>query len=175
MKKIFITLMSLCLCTGCSCSPGGSQPSNTSTPTASSEPSPSPSSETLMGQTQDYIEYLSDKYSLVNTKMIENLDTNAIEGYTFGLNNENYYLVRFDPANEQATRWLSELNSTGQIETDIDGLTRTMYGLVNGNYALLSETGTWADGFQEYYNAFSQSQSLPGTNPTPSALSEAKE
>lgn len=175
MKTIFIALMVLCLCTGCSCSPGGSQPVNPSSPTSSSAPSPSSSPESLSYSTKDYIDYLSSKYALVNASSIENLDANALEGYTFGLNNENYYLVRFDPSNEQATRWLSELNSTGQIEADVGGLTRTMYGLVNGNYALLSETGTWADGFQEYYNGFAGSQALPGVYPSPSASSSPKE
>lgn len=176
MKKILSCLFILMLCTGCSCTPNGSNATPSASPSASSSPSASPSASAETAYTaQDYIDYLAAKFTLVDPKKIDNLDSNAMEGYTFGLNNQSYYLIRLDPTNEQAKNWMSSISSTGQIEVDVDGLPKTMYARLNGNYALISSTNEYMDGFGDYYDQFTGAQALPDTqtSPNPSATPKA--
>lgn len=174
MKKWLSCLFILTLCTGCSCTPGGSTVKPTATPSTSPSASPSAmpsaSPETMMS-TRDYVDYLAERYTLAEPTELTNLQDGATEGYSFGMNNESYYLILLDPTNEQSVKWLNEINTTGEIEVDIDGLPKTMYALVNGNYALISSTNQYADGFREYYDAFNGAQALPSAtvSPTPGA------
>lgn len=169
--RIFLScLIVLMLCTGCSCTPQGSvsttaSPSPSTSPQATSTPS---SNENNMSSTaKDYVDYLAEKYALNDPAPIENLNQGALDGYTFGLNNEVYYLVLLDSSNASAKNWLNDVSANGQIDVDVDGLTKTMNALINGNFILLTPASNYLDGFQDYYDAFSGAQALPNATVNP--------
>ncbi len=163
MKKLISCLLALIFCAGCSCTPDGSMAS----PTPSSTPLPSNEPETA-ASAKDYLDYLSEKYTLMDPKQLDQLDGNTVDGYSFGMNNQTYYLIQLDPTQEQAAKWMSEMGNSGQIEVDIDGLPKTMTARMNGNFALISDTADYVDGFQEYFDAFAGAQALNPATPTPS-------
>lgn len=165
--RIFLScLIVLMLCAGCSCTPQGSVSSTPSpSPLTSPQPTPTPSSNenTMSSTAKDYVDYLAEKYTLNDPAPIENLDENALDGYTFGLNNEVYYLVLLDNTGS-AKNWLNDVSNNGQIDVDVDGLTKTMNALINGNFILLTPASNYLDGFKDYYDAFSGAQALPDSN-----------
>lgn len=174
MKKILSCLLILFVCTGCSCTPGGSNPSPSPSMSPSAMPSTSPTTGTGSAyNTKDYIDYLAQEYTLKDPATITDLDTNAMEGYTFGLNNQTYYLVRFDPTNTNAMKWMNGIDSTGKIEVTMDGLAKNMYAMINGDYALISDNNEYMEGFKEYYDQFTGQQAMPSGSPTPSASPKA--
>ncbi len=162
MKKILVLCLILILA-GCSCSTQPSSP--TATPSATPSASPSASPETSLYNTKDYVDYLSNNYSLTNPSPIDNLDGNALEGYTFGLDSADFYLLRFDRNNESASLWLDEAMTNGYIEVKVGDQMKKYYAVVNQDYMLLYEQEDLDSGFREYFQNFDyHSPSNPNTN-----------
>ena len=155
MKKLLVLSMILFLA-GCSCSTSTSQPTATPStkPTATPSASPSASPDSLTNGTKSYIEYLSGNYTLNNPTMIENLDDNAMEGYTFGYDSADLYLLRFDRSNETASKWLVEAQNNGYIEVKIGDQMQKYYAVVNQDYMLLYENEKLDSGFREYFQNY---------------------
>jgi len=115
--------------------------------------------------TKDYVDYLSNNYSLTNPSPIDNLDGNALEGYTFGLDSADFYLLRFDRNNESASLWLDEAMTNGYIEVKVGDQMKKYYAVVNQDYMLLYEQEDLDSGFREYFQNFDyHSPSNPNTN-----------
>ena len=161
MRKLIVLSLALIL-TGCSCS----MTSPTATPTPSPTPSATPSSspESMTGNAKGYLDYLSQNYTLNNPAQIQDLDGNAMEGYTFGMDSADFYLLRFDRNNSNASKWLDEADKNGYIEVKINGAMEKYYAVVNQDYMLLYSTDNLDSKFIEYfqnypYQAPSQNQS----------------
>ncbi len=155
MKKLLALSMILFLA-GCSCSTTSSQPtaSPSAKPTATPSASPSASPDSLSNSTKSYIDYLSGNYTLNNPSVIENLDGNAMEGYTFGYDSADLYLLRFDRSNETASKWLEEAQNNGYIEVKIGDKMQKYYAVVNQDYMLLYENEKLDSGFREYFQNY---------------------
>ncbi len=179
--KILTTLLLTFLLAGCSCAVVDEESEITPTPsetpatseetTANSSNMDSQETENDMarGNTKDYVDYLASEYNIESPEMLEDFDENVLDGYSFLLNDSTYYLVQLDPNSDHTSKWIDNINSSGQIDVDIDGLPQTMYGVINGNYALISDTGQHMDGFKDYYGAYDAS------NTTSDSMSEMKE
>ncbi len=150
MKKILVLCLSIVLA-GCSCS---TQPTPTATPSATPSASPSASPETSLYNTKDYVDYLSNSYTLTNPSPIDQLDGNALEGYTFGLDSMDFYLLRFDRNNESASAWLDEAMTNGYIEVKVGDQMKKYYAVVNQDYMLLYEQDNLDSSFREYFQNF---------------------
>ncbi len=171
MKKIIAILFVLFVATGCSCSMMDSdiEPSSSpSTDPMTTQPTTTtdPEGETAY-YTSDYIDYLANEYTLENPTALDNLDENVIDGYSFGLHDQTYYLVQLNPNNEMSNTWRNSIQSNGQIDVDIEGLPQSMYALLNGNYALISESNEYMDGFQDYYDGYSYENTSNNLNEAP--------
>ncbi len=166
MKKTLLALFALIMLSGCSMMNNNKgTPTPTATPTAT--PSAMPTESPTAARTQDYLDYIGQKYNLTNAASINDLDTNLMEGYTFTMNNSTYYLLQYDPTNATANNWFSNLNDKGQIEVEIAGLPKNMYAIVNGNYVLLSDTNKYMEGFTDYYSGYNgMNNTMPTVSPT---------
>ena len=133
MRKLIVLSLVLIL-TGCSCSTTTATPTPTPSPTPSATPSASP--ESMTGNTKGYLDYLSKNYTLNNPAQIQDLDGNAMEGYTFGMDSADFYLLRFDRSNSNASQWLNEADKNGYIEVKINGTLEKYYAIVNQDYML---------------------------------------
>lgn len=163
MRKLIILSLAMILA-GCSCSTMNSTAKPTPSPTPTPSATPTTSPETMMGNTQGYLDYLSQNYTLSNPTQIKDLDPNAMEGYTFGMDSADFYLLRFDRSNSNASKWLSEAEKNGMIEVKINGEMMKYKAVVNQDYILLYSTenldSKFIDYFQKYpYQTPSQNQS----------------
>ena len=149
--KILLILTFISLLAGCSCS-STAQPS--ATPSASPTVEPSNSPDSLTNGTRSYIDYLSGNYTLNNPLPIENLDSNAMEGYTFGYDSADLYLLRFDRNNQTASDWLDEATNNGYIEVKIGNEMKKYYAVVNQDYMLLYENEKLDSEFREYFQNY---------------------
>lgn len=161
MKKICVLSLCLILC-GCSCST--TKPASTATPTPMASMTPTPTTETAVRGTKDYLDYLSGSYTLTNPNPIDNLDGNALEGYTFGYSNADFYLLRFDRSNDTASSWLNEAMEKGYIEVKINDTLKKYYALVNQDYMLLYDTENLEAGFREHFQNYEMNSSGTNTN-----------
>lgn len=162
MKKLYVLLLSLVLA-GCSCSTQSSNP--TSTPSATPSATPSSTPESTLYSVKDYVDYLSNNYTLTDPKPIDNLDGNALEGMTFGFDSADFYLLRFDRSNESASGWLNEAMENGFIEVKVGNQMQKYYAVVNQDYMLLYEQDNLDQNFREYFQNFDyHSPSDPSTN-----------
>lgn len=151
MRKLIVLSLVLIL-TGCSCSTTTATPTPTPSPTPSATPSASP--ESMTGNTKGYLDYLSKNYTLNNPAQIQNLDGNAMEGYTFGMDSADFYLLRFDRSNSNASQWLNEADKNGYIEVKINGTLEKYYAIVNQDYMLLYSTDNLDSKFVEYFQNY---------------------
>lgn len=162
MRKLIVLCLTLLMC-GCSCSTQNPSPTPTPSPTPSATPTASP--ESMNGNAKGVMDYLSKNYTLTNPSPINNLDGNAMEGYTFGYDSADYYLLRFDRNNGTASQWLDEANKNGYIEVKINDQLKKYYAVVNQDYMLLYETEHLDSGFKEYFQNYSyHNPSDPSTN-----------
>ena len=151
MRKLIVLSLVLIL-TGCSCSTTTATPTPTPSPTPSATPSASP--ESMTGNTKGYLDYLSKNYTLNNPAQIQALDGNAMEGYTFGMDSADFYLLRFDRSNSNASQWLNEADKNGYIEVKINGTLEKYYAIVNQDYMLLYSTDNLDSKFVEYFQNY---------------------
>lgn len=151
MRKLIVLSLVLIL-TGCSCSTTTATPTPTPSPTPSATPSASP--ESMTGNTKGYLDYLSKNYTLNNPAQIQDLDGNAMEGYTFGMDSADFYLLRFDRSNSNASQWLNEADKNGYIEVKINGTLEKYYAIVNQDYMLLYSTDNLDSKFVEYFQNY---------------------
>ena len=151
MRKLIVLSLVLIL-TGCSCSTTTATPTPTPSPTPSATPSASP--ESMTGNTKGYLDYLSKNYTLNNPAQIQDLDGNAMEGYTFGMDSADFYLLRFDRSNSNASQWLNEADKNGHIEVKINGTLEKYYAIVNQDYMLLYSTDNLDSKFVEYFQNY---------------------
>lgn len=151
MRKLIVLSLVLIL-TGCSCSTTTATPTPTPSPTPSATPSASP--ESMTGNTKGYLDYLSKNYTLNNPAQIQDLDGNAMEGYTFGMDSADFYLLRFDRNNSNASKWLDEADKNGYIEVKINGTLEKYYAIVNQDYMLLYSTDNLDSKFVEYFQNY---------------------
>ena len=151
MRKLIVLSLVLIL-TGCSCSTTTATPTPTPSPTPSATPSASP--ESMTGNTKGYLDYLSKNYTLNNPAQIQDLDGNAMEGYTFGMDSADFYLLRFDRSNSTASQWLNEADKNGYIEVKINGTLEKYYAIVNQDYMLLYSTDNLDSKFVEYFQNY---------------------
>ncbi|MBQ7888139.1 MAG: hypothetical protein IJ356_00095 [Erysipelotrichaceae bacterium] len=168
MKQLLIFCILMLLC-GCSCSTMNNN--SQMTPTPSSTPTPNTTEDTNLQpglsayNGQDYLDYLGNNYTLQNSSKIDQLDGNAIEGYTFTMNNDHFYLLRFDRSNSNANQWINEAMNNGSIEVKVGNEMKKFYAIVNQDYMLLYETENLDSGFREHFQNFNLSQ--PSSTSTP--------
>lgn len=160
MKKLLVFGLMILLC-GCSCSTNiKPTPTPSSTPETTPTPAPTESTDSSLNQNdsagngQDLLDYLSGKYTLHNPAPIEQLDGNAKEGYMFGYNNADFYLLRFDRSNTSASQWMDEAVKNGYIEVKIGNQMKKLYAVVNQDYMLLYETDDLDSGFKDYFENY---------------------
>ena len=153
MKKILMLILCMMLF-GCSCST--MNPTTTPTPTPSSKPTPTPSAtpQTSSVDLKGYMDYMSANYTLNNPKPMDNLDGNAKEGYTFGYDSADFYLLRFDRSNSTASQWLSEAEKQGYIEVKVNNKTKKYYALVNQDVMLLYDVENLNSDFIDYFKKY---------------------
>ncbi len=168
MKKIIAILFVLLFATGCSCSMNGTDVEPTVSPTSESMNTATPSvTSNTSNATKDFVDYLADEYTLQSTTMLEQLDENVMDGYSFEMDGRKYYLVQLDPNNSMTDQWKNSIQSNGQIDVDIEGLPQTMYAMLNGNYALISDSNEYMDGFKEYYDGYMYENTSNNPNEAP--------
>lgn len=153
MRKLIVLSLVLIL-TGCSCSTTTATPTPTPTPSPTPSATPSASPESMTGNTKGYLDYLSKNYTLNNPAQIQDLDGNAMEGYTFGMDSADFYLLRFDRSNSNASQWLNEADKNGYIEVKINGTLEKYYAIVNQDYMLLYSTDNLDSKFVEYFQNY---------------------
>ena len=151
MKKILMFFLSILL-VGCSCAT--TNPTPTPTPSAKPTPTPSATPQTSSMDLKGYMDYMSSNYKLTNPSVMDNLDGNVKEGYTFGYDSADFYLLRFDRSNSNASQWLEQAEKQGYIEVKINNKMKKYYALVNQDVVLLYDVENLDSTFMDYFKKY---------------------
>lgn len=154
--KILIMLCMFVLLNGC----GWMNKAPTQSPTNNSNQNQTPNQNgnQSTGKTstmKDMMSYFDEKkleYS--DAKDLEVMDVNAHEGKSFMYGGKPVYLYRMNIQDEKNKSWMKEIQNTGKVKISQNGQEQSYDALVNGEYLLVSETGTDLKDLSEMFKKY---------------------
>lgn len=131
----------LFLLTGCGWMNNDSNENTTNQPpTNNNQNNTSPQKTSSLKDVMTYFDENKVEYS--NMKDLDVVGMKAHEGKSFDFGGNEVYLYRMNMKDETINSWLNEIKNTGKVTINQNGQEGSYDALVNGEYLLVSKTGT---------------------------------
>lgn len=94
------------------------------------------------------------KITYSNAKDVDVVDMNAHEGKMFDYEGNKVYIYRMNMNDSNMNNWMNEIKNTGKVTINQDGKEATYDALINGEYILVSESGTDLNQLKDAFNKY---------------------
>ena len=159
MKILYILALTLLL-GGCGWFTGNNQGmnDNNQVPNGNTQTSPPTAPENDMQKTstmKDLFTYFDDqKITYSNAKDVDVVDMNAHEGKMFEYEGNPVYIYRMNMKDSNMKNWMDEIKNTGKVTIKQDGKEASYDASINGEYLLVSESGTDLNKLKDAFNKY---------------------
>ena len=148
MKKTISILFLALMLSGCGWFGGnnsnnGSQTPNSGTTTPNNGTTTPQQDTTQTNKMSDLFTYFDEQgLTYSNAKDVDVVDMNAHEGKMFEYENNPVYVYRMKTTDSKIKSWMDEIKNTGKVTINQEGKEMTYDAIVNGDYILVSKSGT---------------------------------